>query len=537
MMRVIRACLALTCLWAFSSTVSARSWIIENYQLQDGPFYEVVGGGYNGANYYYSTGKGIQRCFWQFDFPDVSSRPAMYFVEQWAPSIMPAGVTGWDWLPIEVNFSSKDVEPWPNNNSIPWSGQYGSNHQWIGIDLPNELGAFQSTGPGPQAPADASCSAPGNGLFMWIRKGSWLYTKWDFDFGNNMTHPVTALRITELNPPSAPVCDAATLGGPIDFRCVGNADPLYAGSEYYGNGADASVDGNSLGADGYVAPTCFTSNSPLDFGLPPSGLYTAHLPGGDLDFQLRFDGNNSLKWRDDDLGIYARSNIYTLNDVAGQEFVEGRYARLHLLSVKGGGSNGTLQMEAVYSDDSVEAVEVNLYDWFNQDGDSGSVAVGVDGSPRSAGESVIGFKRLGSDGAPDGGGDHSGAFLFVHSISLNKSKLLKQIRLSIGDQGAFDGELCVLAATLEVGCNDPVFDVGGGPVGEPLEPDGAVDQLDFAFFQACFTGVGDPQNLFDRSRCGCFDINGDQDIDSDDYAGFVLCSSGPGILADPACDD
>ncbi|NLE58273.1 MAG: hypothetical protein GX616_07930, partial [Planctomycetes bacterium] len=149
MMRAIILSAVFAGFLAFSGSAHARSWIIENYQLQDGPFYEVIGGGYNGANYHYSVSQGIQRAFWQFDFPDVPSRPALYFVEQWAPSVMPAGVTGWNWLPIEVNFSGRDGEPWPNNESIPWSGQYGQNHQWIGLDLPSSLGAFQATGPGP----------------------------------------------------------------------------------------------------------------------------------------------------------------------------------------------------------------------------------------------------------------------------------------------------------------------------------------------------------------------------------------------------
>jgi hypothetical protein len=534
MMRAIAVSVAFTCLFVFSGAADARSWIIENYQLQDSPFYEVIGGGYNGANYHYSTGKGIQRCYWQFDFPDVSSRPALYFVEQWAPSVMPAGVTGWDWLPIEVNFSGRDGEPWPLNNSIPWSGQYGQNHQWIGLDLPSSLGAFQATGPGPQAPASASCGAAGNGLFMWMRKGSWLYTKWDFTFAS-MTHPVTALRITEVNPPPDRVCDTATLGGPIDLRCMGNADPLYAGSEYYGNGPDSSVDGNSLGAEGFVTPNCFTANDPLHPGFAASGLFTAQLPAGNVTFKVRFDGMNSLKWRDDDTGTYARANTYVLNEVAGREFVESKYAHLYLLTVKGGGSNSQLSVEAVYDDDTTESSQVNLYDWFNQDGDATSLAVGADGQLRSASTDVLGFRRLNGDGSVGNSGDHGGAFPLVHTITLNKSKTLRQIRLAIGDQGTYDGELCVLAATLEVGCSDPVFDIVGAS-GEVGDSDGDVDQQDFAWFQRCYT-TDLPGDLFDPALCGCMDWDGDQDVDADDLAVFHKCASGPGVPADPACDD
>jgi hypothetical protein len=63
--------------------------------------------------------------------------------------------------------------------------------------------------------------------------------------------------------------------------------------------------------------------------------------------------------------------------------------------------------------------------------------------------------------------------------------------------------------------------------------DGDVDQEDFAALQLCYTGAGDPSNLFDRAHCGCFDrVNPDNDVDGDDFGAFEHCATGPGILFD-----
>lgn len=67
--------------------------------------------------------------------------------------------------------------------------------------------------------------------------------------------------------------------------------------------------------------------------------------------------------------------------------------------------------------------------------------------------------------------------------------------------------------------------------------DGDVDQVDFSFFQACYTGAG---SFSLEGLCRCFDREaagaGDGDIDSDDYGAFEQCASGPGVVADPSCD-
>jgi len=87
----------------------------------------------------------------------------------------------------------------------------------------------------------------------------------------------------------------------------------------------------------------------------------------------------------------------------------------------------------------------------------------------------------------------------------------------------------VLDSAFEViGCNTPFADVDG---------DKDVDQDDFAKFQVCITMPNDSTLSFDPINCNCFDRDGDKDVDHDDFVSFALCASGPGIEADPACAD
>jgi hypothetical protein len=81
-------------------------------------------------------------------------------------------------------------------------------------------------------------------------------------------------------------------------------------------------------------------------------------------------------------------------------------------------------------------------------------------------------------------------------------------------------------------CHDPFADT---------DQDGDVDQLDFAFFQICFSGSGNPFPE-EPSYCSCLDVEGwdgnpDGDIDSADLVLFEDCASGPDVPADTTCDD
>jgi hypothetical protein len=73
-------------------------------------------------------------------------------------------------------------------------------------------------------------------------------------------------------------------------------------------------------------------------------------------------------------------------------------------------------------------------------------------------------------------------------------------------------------------CNDPFADADG---------DGDVDQDDLGVFQRC---LNDGCGLMPPA-CACFDRDADDDVDGEDLAVFEMCASGPGVDADPACDD
>lgn len=71
--------------------------------------------------------------------------------------------------------------------------------------------------------------------------------------------------------------------------------------------------------------------------------------------------------------------------------------------------------------------------------------------------------------------------------------------------------------------------------------DGDVDQVDFAAFQACFTGPG---GTLSGAICTCFDRTDstgegppDNAIDASDWSRFEACASGAGISADADCGD
>jgi hypothetical protein len=65
-----------------------------------------------------------------------------------------------------------------------------------------------------------------------------------------------------------------------------------------------------------------------------------------------------------------------------------------------------------------------------------------------------------------------------------------------------------------------------------LDGDGDVDQNDFGRLQACFSGAFVPQ---DRPECQAMKLDGDDDVDADDVAMFMGCLSGADVNADPVC--
>jgi hypothetical protein len=76
----------------------------------------------------------------------------------------------------------------------------------------------------------------------------------------------------------------------------------------------------------------------------------------------------------------------------------------------------------------------------------------------------------------------------------------------------------------ELGC--PEFVPGD------FDSDGDVDQEDFGRLQACYSGVGHPQ---EDERCSDIKMDSDDDVDSNDWILFHNCMTGALIPGDPDC--
>lgn len=606
MPRHLVICVLATLAWSSAALATGRTWILPINERQGNGWIEeqpVVNGprGYAGTHegrYWWAQGfDGVRRVYWKFAPPfaptdpeilntteEPNPEPRLYHVELWRVG---ANTNAYNVVTVDPN-------GWINNHFVrypytPWNGQFNSNDQWIksNTEASGPID-FVMGGNGPQTPLGifdpetstslAAC-ANVNGAMVWARRGSDLYVHFNQSFYNSSTRlAFSALRITELNALPANTCDPATYGGPVDLRCIGNTDPLYGlgksawwdtpNGEPFGNGPTKmlAAGDSTLGAEGWVLP-CFSSfrqaNDPtkipvaLSPGLPPDGNYVAQLgASGEIAFKLRYDGMNSIQWDAGEgnlLSPFYNARVFTLNQVAGREFVVGRYGTLYLLSVKSGGSNGRLNVTLHYEDATTEIVQPLLYDWFGTNGDATAMAVGVNGELRSSG--AIGFRRIRGSGVesagnftdaqnadwigyPGNGGDTNGAFLFVHPVPVNATKELVRVDLGVEADGrGFGGRINVIAASFgPPPCNTPAFDVvGAGPDG--LEPDGSVDMNDFGVFQRCYTGTGliSESNM---AECRCFDRDGNGAVDVGDFNRFVACSTGPasGVPAPIGCD-
>lgn len=72
------------------------------------------------------------------------------------------------------------------------------------------------------------------------------------------------------------------------------------------------------------------------------------------------------------------------------------------------------------------------------------------------------------------------------------------------------------------------------PIVFDANEDGDVDSADFGVFQRCWTGLA---QQITTDQCRCLDLDGDNHVAEPELAGFLICSSGPSVAADPACDD
>jgi hypothetical protein len=70
-----------------------------------------------------------------------------------------------------------------------------------------------------------------------------------------------------------------------------------------------------------------------------------------------------------------------------------------------------------------------------------------------------------------------------------------------------------------------------------VDQDGDVDHDDFAVFQLCYTGSGNPVSTDPHYYCPCLDQDAvpDDDIDAADFDKFQNCASGPNVPAAVPC--
>ena len=90
--------------------------------------------------------------------------------------------------------------------------------------------------------------------------------------------------------------------------------------------------------------------------------------------------------------------------------------------------------------------------------------------------------------------------------------------------GAYNGHFTACDDPGLLCCPDPFADMDG---------DQDVDQDDFAVFQGCMTNG--PETL--EPACKCLDQVSNGEIDQDDWDAFEACASGPDVPADETCDD
>lgn len=82
------------------------------------------------------------------------------------------------------------------------------------------------------------------------------------------------------------------------------------------------------------------------------------------------------------------------------------------------------------------------------------------------------------------------------------------------------------AGVLACQCGDPFADING---------DTDVDMDDYARFQRCFTGFGNT-GAFNAEDCNCLDRDNDDDVDEVDFQAFMNCATRSGVAADAGCD-
>lgn len=180
-------------------------WILPIQRL-DGNFTTLAGAGYNGTDAVQGTNfSGERRVWWAMgNQAGMPSTKELFTIEFFVPTTGPL-----NWQPIETaNVGEQEGQM---NAVIPWGGQFGTNHQWLGSDG-GTRGTWKSTGPGPQAPVSADYNAAGSGIYVWLDKDASLYAKWNY--GWDIDRAWSALRVTQITPEPASAL-LLLLGAPL----------------------------------------------------------------------------------------------------------------------------------------------------------------------------------------------------------------------------------------------------------------------------------------------------------------------------------
>lgn len=252
-MRVLGLSLAIVLVATqLSLAVPGDTWILGIHHIQDAPggLITSVGAGYSGprssgdANYSgkalgYNGSHGQFRVYWELSGNSVNNNdPLSTSVQLYSLEFFGATDAGHDqWQPVESQLNGAGGESFPHESGIPWNGAFGTNHQYIAANGSSD-GNWHQLGPGPQAPTSASQTAGPGGTYMWLKPGSWLYSKWDFSSPTDRTW--SALRLTQVSAPVVPIVDGDyNKNGGVDA-----ADYTMWRKTYFDFGDNLPADGN-----------------------------------------------------------------------------------------------------------------------------------------------------------------------------------------------------------------------------------------------------------------------------------------------------
>jgi hypothetical protein len=221
-MKIFALALALLTIAASSANAEpGDTWILGIHHIDNRPsFTTYTGAGYSGpqssghmdfvGNAYgraIPTGSpdGVARVYWELSgnatnsgrrVPNTTRLYSLEFFGTTEP-----GHNGWQ--PVESQIRGLQGEMYPNEPLIPWVGQFSTNHQWIGSTGKDtgQWHVMDNDGEGgPQAPLSDSFNAPGDGTYMWLKAGAWIYGKWNFNFAIDRSW--SALRLTQVTGPA-----------------------------------------------------------------------------------------------------------------------------------------------------------------------------------------------------------------------------------------------------------------------------------------------------------------------------------------------